>query len=39
VFLVRMWKLRTGQRISVSVAGPNVGGDELRERIRRETEY
>jgi cytochrome c-type biogenesis protein CcmH/NrfF len=39
VLLIRMWKLRSGQRISVSVAGPNVGGDEMRERIRRETEY
>jgi cytochrome c-type biogenesis protein CcmH/NrfF len=38
-FLVRMWKLRSGRQLSVSAAGPTVGGDALRERIRRETEY
>lgn len=38
-FLVRMWKLRSGRPLPVSAAGPNVGGDALRERIRRETEY
>lgn len=39
-FLIRMWKLRSGQRVTVSAAGPGVvGGDALRERIRRETEY
>ena len=36
--LIRVWKLRSSQRQPVSVAG-NVGGDEMRERIRRETEY
>jgi cytochrome c-type biogenesis protein CcmH len=39
VFLVRMWKLRSGRQLPVNAAGPNVGGDALRERIRRETEY
>ena len=38
-FLIRMWKLRSGRHIPVSAAGPTVGGDALRERIRRETEY
>jgi cytochrome c-type biogenesis protein CcmH/NrfF len=38
-FLIRMWKLRSGQHTTASAAGPSVGGDELRERIRRETEY
>jgi cytochrome c-type biogenesis protein CcmH/NrfF len=38
-FLIRMWKLRSGQRITANAAGPSAGGDELRERIRRETEY
>jgi cytochrome c-type biogenesis protein CcmH/NrfF len=38
-FLVRMWKLRSGRQLPVSAAGPAVGGDALRERIRRETEY
>ena len=38
-FLIRMWKLRSGRDVPVSAAGPDVGGDELRERIRRETEY
>jgi cytochrome c-type biogenesis protein CcmH len=36
-FLVRMWTGR--RRVPVSAAGPGVGGDALRERIRRETEY
>jgi cytochrome c-type biogenesis protein CcmH/NrfF len=35
-FLIRMWTLR--RRVTV-IAGPVVGGDALRERIRRETEY
>jgi cytochrome c-type biogenesis protein CcmH/NrfF len=38
-FLIRMWKLRSVRQLPVSAAGPNVGGDALRERIRRETEY
>jgi cytochrome c-type biogenesis protein CcmH/NrfF len=38
-FLIRMWKLRSGAHVPVSAAGPPVGGDALRERIRRETEY
>jgi cytochrome c-type biogenesis protein CcmH len=39
-FLIRMWKLRSGARTPVSAAGAGgAGGDELRERIRRETEY
>ncbi|MGD0446213.1 MAG: cytochrome c-type biogenesis protein CcmH [Edaphobacter sp.] len=39
-FLIRMW---TSRRMALSAAGPVVGplvgGDALRERIRRETEY
>jgi cytochrome c-type biogenesis protein CcmH/NrfF len=38
-FLIRMWTGRSGRRVPVSAAGPGVGGDALRERIRRETEY
>jgi cytochrome c-type biogenesis protein CcmH/NrfF len=38
-FLIRMWKLRSVRQLPVNVAGPSVGGDALRERIRRETEY
>ncbi|WP_260738707.1 cytochrome c-type biogenesis protein [Tunturiibacter lichenicola] len=38
-FLVRMWKLRSGRQLPLRAAGPNVGSDALRERIRRETEY
>ncbi|MEO6806908.1 MAG: cytochrome c-type biogenesis protein CcmH [Edaphobacter sp.] len=38
-FLIRIWKLRSGQHAPASAAGPDVGGDALRERIRRETEY
>ena len=38
-FLIRMWKLRSGRPVTASAAGPGVGGDALRERIRRETEY
>jgi cytochrome c-type biogenesis protein CcmH/NrfF len=38
-FLIRMWKLRSGGHVPVSATGPVVGGDALRERIRRETEY
>jgi cytochrome c-type biogenesis protein CcmH len=37
-FLIRMW-MRSGDRTPVIAAGPDVGGDALRERIRRETEY
>jgi cytochrome c-type biogenesis protein CcmH len=37
--LVRMWSLRSRQRGAVSSAGPVIGGDAMRERIRRETEY
>ncbi len=36
--LIRVWKLRSSQRVPMS-AGGVVGGDEMRERIRRETEY
>jgi cytochrome c-type biogenesis protein CcmH/NrfF len=36
--LIRVWKLRSSQRKPVSAAG-TIGGDEMRERIRRETEY
>jgi cytochrome c-type biogenesis protein CcmH len=39
-FLIRVWKLRSGAKTPVAVAGgSNVAGDALRERIRRETEY
>jgi cytochrome c-type biogenesis protein CcmH/NrfF len=38
-FLIRMWTVRSGRHLPVSAAGPDVGGDALRERIRRETEY
>jgi cytochrome c-type biogenesis protein CcmH/NrfF len=38
-FLIRMWRLRSAQHMPVSAAGPDVGGDALRKRIRRETEY
>jgi cytochrome c-type biogenesis protein CcmH/NrfF len=38
-FLIRIWKLRAGRHEPVSAAGPDIGGDALRERIRRETEY
>ena len=38
-FLIRMWTVRSGRRVPVSTVGPEVGGDALRERIRRETEY
>jgi cytochrome c-type biogenesis protein CcmH/NrfF len=38
-FLIRMWKLRSGRHVPVSATGPGVGGEALRERIRRETEY
>jgi cytochrome c-type biogenesis protein CcmH len=38
-FLVRMWRVRAGPHEPLSAAGPVVGGDALRERIRRETEY
>jgi cytochrome c-type biogenesis protein CcmH len=38
-FLIRMWTGRSGRRVPVSAAGPDVGDDALREQIRRETEY
>jgi cytochrome c-type biogenesis protein CcmH/NrfF len=38
-FLIRMWMMRSGRPVPVSATGPSVGGDALRERIRRETEY
>ncbi|WP_433983105.1 hypothetical protein RBB78_15855 [Tunturiibacter empetritectus] len=38
-FLVKMWSARSAQRRAVSAAGPVLGGDAVRERIRRETEY
>jgi cytochrome c-type biogenesis protein CcmH/NrfF len=38
-FLIRIWKLRSERDVPVSAGGPDVGGDGLRERIRRETEY
>jgi cytochrome c-type biogenesis protein CcmH/NrfF len=39
-FLIRVWKLRSGSRATASAGGTGgAGGDELRERIRRETEY
>src|ERR1700733_4951172 len=37
-FLIRVWKVRTSQRLPVTTAGSAVG-DAMRERIRRETEY
>ena len=37
-FLIRMWRLRSAHA-PVSAAGPDISGDALRERIRRETEY
>ncbi len=38
-FLIRMWVTRSRQQMPVIAAGPAVGDDALRERIRRETEY
>ena len=38
-FLVKMWSARSAQRRAVSAAGPVMGNDAVRERIRRETEY
>jgi len=38
-FLIRRWTLRSGRRVAASAVGPGVGGDAMRERIRRETEY
>ncbi|NYF52293.1 cytochrome c-type biogenesis protein CcmH [Tunturiibacter gelidoferens] len=38
-FLVKMWSARSAQRRAVSAAGTVMGGDAVRERIRRETEY
>jgi cytochrome c-type biogenesis protein CcmH len=37
--LIRVWTVRSGRHVPVDAAGPGVGGDTLRERIRRETEY
>jgi len=37
-FLIRMWTLRSSQQSPMRASG-GVGADELRERIRRETEY
>jgi cytochrome c-type biogenesis protein CcmH/NrfF len=37
--LIRAWKLRSSQRRPVTSAGSIGGDDEMRERIRRETEY
>jgi cytochrome c-type biogenesis protein CcmH/NrfF len=37
--LIRMWKLRAGRHEPAIAAGPDFGGDALRQRIRRETEY
>jgi len=38
-FLVKMWSARSAQRRAVSAAGPVMGNDAVRERVRRETEY
>jgi len=38
-FLIRMWTGRSGRREPLSAGGPDVAGDAMRERIRRETEY
>jgi cytochrome c-type biogenesis protein CcmH len=38
-FLIRVWTGRSGRRVPLSAVGPDVQGDALRERIRRETEY
>jgi cytochrome c-type biogenesis protein CcmH/NrfF len=38
-FLIRMWTGRSGRRVPVSAARPNMDDAALRERIRRETEY
>jgi cytochrome c-type biogenesis protein CcmH/NrfF len=38
-FLIRVWMMRRGDSVPVSAAGRDMGGDALRERIRRETEY
>jgi cytochrome c-type biogenesis protein CcmH/NrfF len=38
-FLIRLWTVRSGRRVTMNAAEPAVGGDALRERIRRETEY
>jgi cytochrome c-type biogenesis protein CcmH len=38
--LIRVWKLRSLQQPAVrSAGGPSIEGDEVRERIRRETQY
>jgi cytochrome c-type biogenesis protein CcmH len=39
-FLIRVWKLRSGTRVTVGAPmAHDAGSDALRERIRRETEY
>jgi len=37
--LIRVWTVRSGRRVPLSAAGPNMEDAALRERIRRETEY
>jgi cytochrome c-type biogenesis protein CcmH/NrfF len=37
--LIRVWTVRSGRRVPVSAAGPDMDDAALRERIRRETEY
>ena len=37
-FLVWIWAPRSGRLVAACAVGPGVGGDALRERIRRETE-
>jgi cytochrome c-type biogenesis protein CcmH/NrfF len=38
-FLIRMWTGRSGRHVPATATGPDVDGDAVRERIRRETEY
>jgi cytochrome c-type biogenesis protein CcmH/NrfF len=38
-FVIRAWRKRSPQHVAVGGGGAIVGGDEVRERIRRETEY
>jgi cytochrome c-type biogenesis protein CcmH/NrfF len=38
-FLIRLWTQRSGRQVALNAAGPAVGDDSLRERIRRETKY
>jgi cytochrome c-type biogenesis protein CcmH/NrfF len=37
--LIRVWKLRSGQRLVATLPQGNSGTEAIRERIRRETEY